>query len=575
MTQLVGAILITLLLSSCNFGTSKGSDGQSSAKPGSLVVLGIDQYQCGSSLSGVKAAAASFDSGMSGLGWNIALTATDSSVNASDFYNYENSVDAIYYGGHGDNGLFAFSDYCAGGSQIWGVGNDNGDPNNMTGIPEPAGARLKWIFAVSSDTVAGPIALAPSTGYPEDYAEWEAMFVAGGGIHGIYGFWQGAPDVTGGVTCFTQDDPQGLCDITDGADGPVVKSLLNNLYSASHTPMSVHTSWVQAANDAGYSQGWSIMEDQNSLGDTFTGPNGVQNQVPSGNGLFYWGGPSGSITVNPVTVQSTTFTLSPLVITPAAINDQTIISEGQPYVSSIAETNDGQTINLTTPSGDTVLHEYAVSGAISFYGGAHYNTPAFSQATALAAAEAFLQSSLGLPSDAVLVGEDENYIYNKATNSRSITGYTFDWGHSSPAIGDQIVVLVDDDAVSTSTCTGGTKVLNNPPAKPVVICLGYTTTTTHTPNVSYAKMQWHAPSSTRRSIESAGRSTGGPSIDAYTASLSLPTGSVVTAYTSGYWYGNTTMATTTAEPAWLFTIGGTTVIAVDAFSGVVLGAQAL
>ena len=70
---------------------------------------------------------------------------------------------------------------------------------------------------------------------------------------------------------------------------------------------------------------------------------------------------------------------------------------------------------------------------------------------------------------------------------------------------------------------------------------------------------------------SAGRSTGQASIDAYTASLSLPNSSNVMSYKAGYWTGGILNADNVEHPAWLFQMRDGAVEAVDAFSGKILG----
>lgn len=204
---------------------------------------------------------------------------------------------------------------------------------------------------------------------------------------------------------------------------------------------------------------------------------------------------------------------------------------------------------------------------------------AFDQTSALNAAVEFISSTIGMPSDAALSSTNAVMEYDEAGNGVK-TGYIFTWRHAANNIfgGDAIRVFVDDYQTTTKgPCQDWEWDYPDPPLRPHQYCAAFQWTTVDHPNISYYYRLWRAINlGGSRSVQSAGRSTGQQSIDALTASYSLPPGSKVTGYTSGYWSSGPSGADVSgAQPAWLFSLGDDAVAGIDAFSGMLLGVQSL
>lgn len=199
------------------------------------------------------------------------------------------------------------------------------------------------------------------------------------------------------------------------------------------------------------------------------------------------------------------------------------------------------------------------------------NPVSFDQNTAYQAAVDHVNATFGMPPDAYL--SSVNLIYTADSNGNGyITGYVFTWLHNNNLVGgDRITIVVDDYATQFERCIAHHYEYDDL-GRRMLICDEYATTYTHTPNVSYHYRLWRALSSGTRYLQSAGRTTGSPSIDALTASYSLPVGSAVSSYIQGWYSTDTTgSANDGAEPVWLFTMTDGTVQAVDAFSGQYIG----
>jgi hypothetical protein len=174
-----------------------------------------------------------------------------------------------------------------------------------------------------------------------------------------------------------------------------------------------------------------------------------------------------------------------------------------------------------------------------------------------------------MPSDAVLSEIDEQYEGSAAGTGVVPTGYLFTWKHSNPAANqaDAIRVGIQDYRVTTTTCTGGYKIVDNPPLKPISICQGWTTTTTNSPNVSYYSRMRRSFGSARHLL-----SLGQQSIPASQAETALPSGTTVANYYPGTWAGQYNDATNSvATPAWVFETTNGVFYYVDAYAGTLLG----
>jgi hypothetical protein len=197
------------------------------------------------------------------------------------------------------------------------------------------------------------------------------------------------------------------------------------------------------------------------------------------------------------------------------------------------------------------------------------NVVTFPQNTALSTATTFLQDSFGLPSDAVMTDVADIYSTDETTKSKALTGYEFIWHHSGNKVvgGDSIKVdITDNNYLVGTVCNNWTY----PPGLGKGVCLSWTQQYADAPYVSYGYRLWRSTGA--QVIESSnGRTTGGQSMDAYTASLSLPNPDGVGSYAYGYWTPNAYSSGGVAEPAWLFRLAGGQTVAIDAFDGSVLG----
>jgi hypothetical protein len=168
----------------------------------------------------------------------------------------------------------------------------------------------------------------------------------------------------------------------------------------------------------------------------------------------------------------------------------------------------------------------------------------------------------------VLSGVLQLWQFSPSTGSAINDGYEFIWHHSNTAIAgdDGIKVVVADQHTVTTTCTAWTTQLIG--GKPIRVCTKFQTTTSDTPYVSSGFRLWRSLSGTNGSIQPAGTT----SIDAVTAASALPPGVNITAYRSGLWLpGPETSSGVGARSAWIFTLNGVERVAVDAYTGRVLG----
>jgi hypothetical protein len=487
-------------------------------------------------------------------------------VNASQFVAAEANSDWMWFSGHGDPGLIELyhcqeSGYPA-NTTSWGPGSTSGQyPSNVTGFPIQG--LMKWIFAYSSDTVALPPNLLPSS--PTWTADWSGAFATQ--LHGIYGFYQQPGNCQPNQVGFTGGGV--TCDIVASAGSTFVDDFVGHLLAS--TPVeTVHNAWVNAASEAGFGDRWSIWEINTNLGDVLSGPGGP-NAAANGVLMFYYSvNPAGIAVGAPSSIGNDTFTLEPTTLTPENLNDTTLLAQA---ASSLGEsptsyTNNG-TISIATKGAGSVRH-YLLSGALSFHGASTTNAVVFDEATAEAAAVQAATGVNGMPSDAVLSEVAQQYSAEPTSGGATLTGYLFTWKHQSPiASGDAIRVNVTDYQTVTSACTGGWKVITITP-HPVAICQGWTTTYTDNPNIAYMFRMWHSVAGRRSTL-----SSGQTSLTAATAAAALPPGAVVISYTNGMWSPPFDSASANqGTPAWIFTLYGGDLIYVDAYTGQILGAGA-
>ncbi len=514
---------------------------------------------------------------LAGFGWSNTVNLSENSVN-SGLVNQSLSDTILIYFGHGSPGLMVFNNH-----QIWGVGSTSGyfrcddvpggnpviaflgsNTQNM-----PITGNLHWVFSMSSDTIAGPPKTDSCSDGPYWTADWHLAFSTQGALHGLYGFWQHPLSLCNGQ----------IADVTSGQVGPVAHEFAQ-LANNRSTPLSVFTSYVEAAEDAnnGTSDKWAIWEDianhKEALSTTgLSAPSGVIDFYDQEliNGISTKSTMTADTPESPVTVQAQTFTLQPVNLVNEAIDDGSELSNIRNNADSNASYNDDGLVRTAYDVCCSVEHLYATTGAAFFHAEIKNNAVAFDEPTALQAAQEFLSTSLGLPSDAVLTETDNLWNIQPSSSGQVQIGYKFVWQHSSPEYGgDAVKVIVTDDYHVERTCT---EYNENEPPHNIPICLAWSNTVVNQPFISYGYRLWRSASSNRSMLSTGQPAEGQQSIDAYTASLSLPSGFTVTGYTSGYWNGGPLDPNSTSAglvPAWIF-YDGDFALAVDAASGAVLG----
>jgi hypothetical protein len=215
-----------------------------------------------------------------------------------------------------------------------------------------------------------------------------------------------------------------------------------------------------------------------------------------------------------------------------------------------------------------------------------WNSMGVSESDASNAATEFVQDTFGMPADAVLTSTLERWQIIPAAGGGEVTpiGYEFIWTHANGMIGgDAIKVFVDDNTTPQTTCTewqtppssihrrGSTLRPSVAPTGPIDVCLKWVTTYTHTPDIPYGYRLWRTLSGSNTTEQPAGVT----SIDAVTASTALPEGANITAYRRGLWSPMPTKSSSLgAQAVWIFTLSGKNEVAVDAYTGQVLGGNA-
>ncbi|HEY9085762.1 MAG TPA: hypothetical protein VIN40_07495 [Candidatus Tyrphobacter sp.] len=536
---------------------------------------------CAQSLNGPAAAQSDVNLSMLGDGWTSGPSASDWGVTSSNFESAFGNSDVLFYSGHGDGGVTVFGHYCDAyppdTSSYWGIGNGYIPKNVGPIVP----SRLKWMLLVSSDTVAPEGTMDPLDD-PEYVANaWEPLFT--GSLRGLYGFWQApvgscATDANGSQSCaISCPYAWGLniyrsCDMADAFDEKMINELfINHVWQPTGNPEPILSAWVHAAEAAVPADvGWSAMIDCATTNDLLTGPGGP-NGAKSGSLCFY----SSFLTYDSQTglsppIPDTTETLSPDSLQNENLNVAGGIStlESNYNLGPYRVTDNGTKRMYSTPGGLFVDHYYNSSGGAIFTGRILYNAMAVTQQAAQTAATQFVETSFGMPSDAVLSAILDRFRVDNS-GSTVLIGYEFVWTHATGNMygGDAIIVDVDDKHTETTRKTCLDWIYNDPPIKPICDQWQTDTTISDSPAISFGYRLWRSVASGRVYIQSAGRETGGQSIDAYTASLSVPNPSAITGYSYGYWTTPINQATGIAEPAWIFSSGEGQIDVVDAFSG--------
>ncbi|HUY41402.1 MAG TPA: hypothetical protein VMV82_07525 [Candidatus Dormibacteraeota bacterium] len=511
--------------------------------------------------------------------WAQLARLTDAQVCATSFQAYQQSADVLFYRGHGWVGIDDLYGFNTGGygpdQQWWGVGDNGGltaenggtvgcaGTTGYTGLSFPIQGRLKWIFDPGSDTVAAPSGVDPAN--PQWTADWRSIF--GGSLHGLYGAWQ-SPG-----SCTAQGTSTRNCDFTNSPTALDFSLLIvpGELNGTQVEGQDIHDAWVCAFMDAGQDGRWAIWEDASARNDIISGP-GDGSAPPSytsflsGSIIFYYPANPNGYNVQSVTVAPTTFALNPQSVTNESWNARSLAQQYESQaVSPVVNSDNGSTYVSKTNWGG-VQYNYGQSGAVMYVGPKPRDPIAFSQSTALQAAETYISSTLGMPSDAVLYSVLQFWAYSPSTGAAVNDGYEFIWHHADSSVAgyDGIKVVVADRHLTTKTCVQW--IYNDPPIKPV--CEQWQVTTSDTPYISSAFRLWRSFTGTNSNIQPAGTT----SIDAITAASALPAGANITAYQPGLWMPDANASSSEgARSAWIFTIGGREQIAVDAYTGQILG----
>ncbi len=570
--------------------------------PGSFAAFGVDYYPgcLDGNLSGHPAEESNISTTLTNAGWRDIDFQTDPATESGQQPNVtadsivsavNQGASAIFFGGHGNTGDILFSDACLTTGSInqsfWGVGSSQGQqgnsPPNTVGTPF-LGHSIKWLFLDSSDTVAPDANVDPG----DDSADivptgsWANLFgdtsgdnlengvQTGASLRGVYGYWQ-AP---GSCSTSNQYSQTRECDVTDTKGETAMTLFVDNITASK--PQDLNDAWIQASQSAGMSHRWAIIQDCHAENDVFSGQNGTFNQSLGGNLCFT--NPNGFSNILMTTpVAHATFTLEPQALQARVVDVPGLlqrVQEAVPAVGPISVTDANGVRRYETQGGLTVADYYGTSGGVVYYGHILSNPIQFSQADAITTAEQYINESSGMPGDAALSSIVPVYTTADGSGSRVLIAYELIWTHDNAPVagGDAIIVDIDDVHTVTTECLQHKVIIPNGYQHPIIICVSSKTTVTDTPSVPYSYYLWREPAGTRQ-IMSAGRSTGQASIDAYTASLTLPAPQNVVSYRSGYWTGGILSGDSMEHPAWLFTLKNGDVVAVDAFSGRILGSN--
>ena len=218
------------------------------------------------------------------------------------------------------------------------------------------------------------------------------------------------------------------------------------------TSLTLADAWADANQSNGESAAWSEEMDSYANSDYFSA--GTQS-TRAGQLGFYdqeTGAPSGGV----IAVAGPTFPLTPVALVNESLNVAGAVSSANSQLSLGGYTTvaaNGLT-TYTSVGGLKANYYQGASGGVTYTGMSLQNSMAISTATAQSAAVSFVQSSFGMPSDAVLVDTLSKFT-RESNGSRILTGYEFVWNHAGGSIlgGDAIKVDVEDDHyISASYC---------------------------------------------------------------------------------------------------------------------------
>jgi hypothetical protein len=317
------------------------------------------------------------------------------------------------------------------------------------------------------------------------------------------------------------------------------------------------------------------MEDTYAMSDIVSGP-GTGGVPPSYTGVLsgiqlfsYSLSTNNQDIVTPMQVSHGTFSLQPYGLQNESVNHASIENQYAVYFNEPPVVSDNGSTYFVQQWPVKFEHMYGRSGGMVYTGQSYQNSLAFTQNQAFNAAQDFVNGTFGLPGDAVLTSVLERWALTPKLKSSVPTGYEFIWTHSDGRIGgDAIKVMVDDFQTSTQTCTETGIIGNDPNQGPIKGCIAWTTTYHDQPDISYAYRLWRKLTTANAPNQAAGSA----SIDAVAASNALPAGAVITAYRIGLWMPTLMQNSSLgARAAWIFTLGGTQQVAVDAHTGKVLG----
>jgi hypothetical protein len=571
--------VLAVSLTGCGLFSLGG--GLTKSTPGSAAVIGIDNYDGSESCPSIapypSQAALSSASALQSDGWSTVSLTDPSSMSNSTLTSYM-TKNALFYFGHGDTGVVVFPTACSAlengsgpaSTQYWGIGNLGGFFPKDTGSL-PGGANLYWMFLFSSDTVApdanqDPTDASSLEAEPFVANEWDPLFYqANLPLRAMFGYWQSLGSCP---------DPNSAANGTRNCDvlannNPGVASTLLSAIAAGSTASNIADAWQQANSSNNESGAWSYEIDSGAQGDNFSTAG-----LATRSGIENFNYAQSASSPSPfISVPGTPGTISTEFLVNESLNVSGAVSTGDTAYSagSYTTASNGSTTEYTSTGGLQVNYYQGLSGGVTYHGMTLHNIMGISESAAEAGAVSFIDNSFGMPSDAALV--DVLSLYTRESNgSVLLTGYEFIWNHASGTMfgGDAIKVDVEDYHYLASQVCDKTVPLSSVDPKP--ICIQWTYTYADKPNISYGYRLWR--STQERSLPtSSGFASGGPAVDAYTASLALPDSNAITGYVLGYWTTGLSQASGLAEPAWIFTTGSGRIYAVDAGSGAVIGTE--
>jgi hypothetical protein len=554
------AIVACVGLSACGGGSAATTPPVGIVPgPGTFGVVAVEKYQGArnsfialSDLNYMLLSQAHLIQDLQNHQWIAPIQYQNASATVSNTFGStpQSSTDLMVMFGHGLAGMFVFGD----GSR-WGPGTTSGNvyysagqsryiPGNVQNMPVQG--KLKWIVGFTSNTVAGP----PGSDSSSDASLWTTNWSPAFGLslHGIYGFWSHPNSHCGGMS------ETRSCDLNTFQDVPMADAFAANAQNQLSV-MTIHDSWVAAANDAHIqaSDEWSIWEDAANRDDVLTGYSG--NSAPINQRNFY-NVQSSAGTSTPVFVGRETFSLHPTDLVNEYVDEGGGFSRVRSSYDPNASSSDDGTVFKVRNGGYEIAHYRGTTGAITMHAFMYDNPMAFTMTDAQNTAINYINQSLGFPANNTLSESNTIWKYSTSSGSNVPVGYEFIWRPTNGIHGsDAIKVIVTDKQTMSRVCIRDNT--NDPPHN-IPACYAWQTTYSDAPYVSYSFRLWRTTGNTRQILSTGQPATGQPSIDAYTASLSLPAGYQITGYTSGYWTGSAldpNSSVNGAIPAWIFSSG--------------------